>query len=72
MSDFVKLLNNCIEIFNLCKPKDSSTNNNSTKKPESDNLIEEMNDYFKLLLPIRPKFGDVIRIKAKLSPEPKE
>lgn len=70
MSEFVRMLNNCLEIFNSCKPKDS-TNNNSTKNPESEKILE-MSEQFTLHLPKRPKFGDEIRIKAKLKQQPKE
>lgn len=74
MAEILKFLNNCLEIFNLCKPKDSPTTNNSSNKTtdlEGEKLID-MSDYFTLILPSRPKFGDEIRVKAKLKERPKE
>lgn len=79
MSELVKLLNNCLELFTLCKPKDSSSTNNDTSNRNTDNtqvegekLIPDMSDYFTLILPARPKFGDEIRVKAKLKERPKQ
>lgn len=80
MTECVKLLNNCLELFTLCKPKDSSSiNNNDTTNRNTDNtqvegekLIPDMSSLFTLILPTRPKFGDEIRVKAKLKERPKQ
>jgi hypothetical protein len=87
MDSCLKSVNNCLELFTSCVPKDNnntSTNNNSSNKKgnddENSNLTTnnnstnppEMNNFFTLLLPVRPKVDDEIRIQAKLKERPKE
>jgi hypothetical protein len=72
MENCLKTVNNCLDIFTSCIPKDTNdsaavnnpNNNSSYKLPKM--------SYYTLHLPTRPKVDDEIRIKAKLKARPKE
>jgi hypothetical protein len=72
MGDCVKLVNNCFEFLNLCKPKDSTNNTNSASEDSSSQKLIKMSKFYTLVLPTKPKIGDEIRIKAQLKPNPRE
>lgn len=72
MGDCLERVNNCLQFLNLCKPRESTNNNQNTTKDDSSNRLINMSKYYTLVLPTRPKINDEIRIKAKLKERPKE
>ncbi|KAG5681779.1 hypothetical protein PVAND_011187 [Polypedilum vanderplanki] len=75
MENCLKTVNNCLDIFTSCIPKDTNNSNNSTAVNNPNNnssyKLPKMS-YYTLHLPTRPKVDDEIRIKAKLKERPKE